>query len=167
MTGLLRWLFVIPFALLMAATAGALSLFVASVVDPTMAALVGHGLQAGLSALTESLFAADDPAPVMEAAATGFGRLAFAVLVLPPLAVGLGSEIARLRQPLWYAGATGMLTAAVPFLLRGVTARGATAAELHVSVVLGLAGAAAGLVYWMVAGRGAGAERRAEPVPTI
>jgi len=46
-----------------------------------------------------------------------------------------------------------VLTAAVPWILRGSSSHAATPAELHISAVLGLTGAVAGLVYWAIAGR--------------
>ena len=76
--------------------------------------------------------------------------------------VALVGEVAGLRRLAWYAGATGLLTAVIPWLLRG-SARVASPAELHVGFVLALTGAVAGLFYWMVAGRSAG--RRAPSPP--
>jgi hypothetical protein len=56
-----------------------------------------------------------------------------------------------MRSLLWHTLATAVLTAAVPWILRG-DARITTPAELHVSLVLGLTGAVAGLVYWAIIG---------------
>jgi hypothetical protein len=75
--------------------------------------------------------------------------------------VAILSEALGIRSLVWYAGATGVLTAAVPWILRGA-ARVANPAELHVSLVLALTGAAAGFVYWAIAGREAGGR----PLPT-
>jgi hypothetical protein len=51
----------------------------------------------------------------------------------------------------------GLLTAALPWLGRGAARLGsAPLAEARLTAVLFLAGAAAGLVYWLVAGRHAG-----------
>jgi uncharacterized membrane protein YjgN (DUF898 family) len=70
------------------------------------------------------------------------------------------SEVLGMRSLVWHVGATGVLTAAIPWILRG-EARVTSAAELHVSFVLGLTGAVAGLIYWAIVGREAG--RRAAP----
>jgi hypothetical protein len=152
---MIRWLLVIPFALLFAISAGSLFLLVASVVDPVMAALTGNTLFVAFWSLMDALSAVDDPTPVVEGAATGLGRLLFTFLILPPAFVALVGEVAGTRRLVWYGGATGVLTAMIPWLLRG-SPRVGSSAELHVAVVLGLTGAVAGLVYWMTAGRSAG-----------
>jgi hypothetical protein len=154
----MRWLgrlFLMTFALPIAITAGCGFLLFASVIDPVMAVLTGDTLFVGFWSLMDAIFAVDDPTPVVEGALSGIGRLVFALLVAPPLFAALVGEVAGARRALWYAGATGLLTAAMPWLLRG-SPRMASPAELHVSLVLGLTGAVAGLVYWMIAGRGAG-----------
>jgi NADH:ubiquinone oxidoreductase subunit 6 (subunit J) len=143
------------FALPVAITAGCIFLLFASVVDPVMAMLMGDTLFVGFWSLIDAIFAVDDPSFVVEGALTGMGRLFFTLLIAPPLFIALISEVIGARRALWYAGATGLLTAAVPWLLRG-SPRMASPAELHVSLVLGLTGAVAGLVYWMIAGRSAG-----------
>jgi hypothetical protein len=159
---MIRWLLVIPFALLFAVSASSLFLLVASVVDPVMAALTGNTVFVGFWSLLDALSMVDDPTPVIEGAAAGVGRLLFTFLILPPAFVALVGEVAGLRRLVWYAGATGVLTAMIPWLLRG-SPRVGSSAELHVALVLGLTGAVAGLVYWMAAGRSAGAGPPGEP----
>ena len=64
------------------------------------------------------------------------------------------------RSLLWHAGATGLLTGAVPWLTR--TAPAATPEETHLTVMLVLVGAVTGFVYWLIAGNSAGPARGAE-----
>jgi hypothetical protein len=155
---MIRWLLVLPFALVFAVGASSLFVVTASVVDPVMARLAGDTLFVGFWSLMDALFAVDDPAVVVAGAMTGLGKVVFTFLILPPVFVAVVGEVAGLRRLAWYAGATGLLTAAIPWLLRG-TARVASPAELHVGLVLGLTGAVAGFVYWLMAGRSAGLRR--------
>lgn len=154
----MRWigrLVLMAFALPVAIAAGCVFLLFALIVDPVMAAMTGDTLFVGFWSLMDAIFAADDPAFVVEGALTGLGRLFLTLMVAPLLFIALASEVTGARRVLWYMGATGLLTAAVPWLLRG-SPHMTSPAELHVSFVLGLAGAVAGFVYWMIAGRSAG-----------
>lgn len=159
---MIRWLLLIPFALLLAIGASSLSFMIAAIVDPLMAMLTGETLFVGFWALVDAVFSTDDPVPVVSDALLTVGRIVFTFLIFPPLLVAVVSEAFRMRSLLWHAGATGVLTAAVPWILRG-QARIATPAELHVSLILGLVGAVAGFVYWAVAGRDAGGRRPLPP----
>jgi hypothetical protein len=149
---MIRYILLIPFALLIAIGASSLFLLVASVADPVMAMLTGNTLLVGFWAFVDEVFSSEDPGPIVAAAFEAVGRVVFTLLVFPPLLVAVLSEVIRARSALWYAGATGVLTAAIPWILRG-SARVGSPGELHVSLVLGLTGAVAGLVYWAIAGR--------------
>jgi hypothetical protein len=153
---MIRWLLLIPFALLIATGASSLFFLVAALVDPVMAMLTGDTLFVGFWSFVDAVFSSDDPGPIVTEAFLAVGRIVFTLLVLPPLVIAVISEVLGMRSLVWHAGATGVLTAAVPWILRGA-ARVANPAELHVSLVLGLTGAAAGFVYWAIAGREAGA----------
>jgi len=152
---MIRWVLLIPFGLLIAIGASSFFLMVASIVDPVMATLTGDTLLVGFWTFVDAVFSADDPEPIVTEAFLAVGRLVFTLLVFPPLLVAILSEVLGLRSVVWYAAAMGVLTAAVPWILRGATRVG-TPLELHVSLVLGLTGAVAGLVYWAVAGQSAG-----------
>jgi hypothetical protein len=160
---ILRWLLLIPFGLLCALIAGGVFFILASLLDPTLASVTGETLFVGLWAFMDAVFAVEDPAVVVEGTMAGLSELAFTFLVVPPVFVALVGEIIGARHLLWYAAASGILTGAMPWLLRG-EARIGSPLELHISLVLGLAGAVAGLVYWMIAGRSAGARRPADPI---
>jgi hypothetical protein len=155
---MIRWLLLIPFALLIAVGASSLFFLVATMVDPLMASLTGDTLFVGFWSLFDAVYASEDPGPIVAEAFLAIGRIVFTLLVFPPLLIAVLSEVIGLRSMLWHALATGVLTAAVPWILRG-GARIANPAELHVSLVLGLTGAVAGLIYWAIAGRDAGGRR--------
>ncbi len=69
------------------------------------------------------------------------------------IAVLIG-EIARVRSSLWYAGATGVLAASVPWLARAAfhtqKAVSASPEELRFAFVFFLTGAASGFVFWLI-----------------
>src|ERR671917_2065020 len=144
---MIRWVLLIPFGLLIAVGASSFFLMVASIVDPVMATLTGDTLLVGFWTFVDAVFSADDPGPIVTEAFLAVGRIVFTLLVLPPLVIAVLSEVLGIRSLVWYVGATGVLTAAVPWILRGA-ARVANPAELHVSLVLALTGAAAGFGYW-------------------
>jgi hypothetical protein len=89
------------------------------------------------------------------------GRLIATVLLAPPAFVALVSEVLGARRLVWHAGATAVVTGALPWIVRGGT-RIATPEEVRISIILALTGAVAGFVYWLIAGRSAGPEP--EPV---
>ena len=152
---MVRWLIVIPLALLLAVAAGALAMALAWVVDPVLIELTGRAL----FVFWKAIFAAGDDSLVVDPVVHGLGRLALALLVVPPVFSALVLEFMGVWRLIAHAGLTALVTAAVPFLLRGPN-RGATPEEIHIAAVLALVGAVAGAVYWAVAGRGAGAPQR-------
>ncbi|HEX2509225.1 MAG TPA: hypothetical protein VHK66_01780 [Microvirga sp.] len=158
MSVMVRWLLVIPFALLAALAAGSLFFLIVAVADPVMAELAGKTLFVGFWSLMDAIVGAENPDAVVLDALTGVGRLTLMVFVLPPVFVALVGNMIGLRGLVWYTGATGLLAAAMPWLLRG-SPRVTTPDELRVSLLLGLTGAVAGFVYWLIACRGAGAAR--------
>jgi hypothetical protein len=159
---MLRWLLLIPFALLLAMGAGLLALMVAAAVSPEFALLIGGGVErlfATLFALAESGY---DPTPMAQATVSLLGRLGFGMLVAPVLLVAIASEVFRLRSGLIQTGATGLLAALVPLGMLGLS-RVPTLSETRVISALVLVGAVTGLVYWLVAGRSAGGEAADPP----
>lgn len=153
-------LLLVAFALPVAIVTGTLALLFVGLSDPVLAGLAGALVQAGFEALIDAFLAAEDPGLVVEGAAFGLGRLALAILVAPPVFVALAGEVIGTRSLLWYAGGTGLLAGAVPWLTR--TALAPAPAETHLTLALALAGAVTGLVHWLVAGSSAGPARRVE-----
>jgi hypothetical protein len=153
----LRRLVAVPFGLALAVTASFLFLVLASVIDPAMGSFAGEALWVGFWSLIDAVLSVEDPGPVVDAALADAGRLVATVLLIPPAFVALVGEVIGTRRLLWYAGATGILTGALPWLAGGA-ARPATPEEIRISAVLAITGAVAGFVYWLAAGRGAGPE---------
>ncbi|HEV7261315.1 MAG TPA: hypothetical protein VGN82_26285 [Bosea sp. (in: a-proteobacteria)] len=157
---MLRWLLLIPFALVIAMAAGLIAMMVASVVSPGIALLIGGGFERLLDALFGLAESGIDPGPTAVAAFSLLGRLGFAIIVAPVVLVAVGSELFGLRSGLIQSGLTGLLAALLPLAMLGLS-RTPTGAEVQIIGALVLVGAATGFVYWLIAGRGAGGERAA------
>ncbi|KAB1079087.1 hypothetical protein [Methylobacterium soli] len=158
-------LLILSLALLLAVPAGALTLVLVLVLDPAAQAWLAGGALAGLDATLSDLAAGMAPETMLLALA-GLAQALSVLLVAPPVLVALVGETLRLRALAWYAGAAGLLTAALPWLARGAVRPGGAerlAAEGHLSAILFLTGATAGLVYWLVAGRSAAQPPRGAP----
>jgi len=67
------------------------------------------------------------------------------------------------RSLIYYGLVTGLITAAIPWLMRGgYVETPALEAEWRITALLFVTGAVAGFVYWLITGRSAG-RRRAPP----
>lgn len=145
------------FALLLAIPAGAAILLAALMLDPTASVWLTKGALAGLDAGLSDL-AAGLPPDSFSLLLAGLARASFVLLAVPPAFAALVGETLRWRSLVWYGGACGLITAALPWLVRGAVRPGGPqlAAEARVTAILFVAGAGAGLVYWLVAGRSAG-----------
>lgn len=146
-------LFAASLALLLAIPAGAGVLVLALVLDPVAGAWLTAGALAGLEGALADLSAGLPPEGLALLLA-GLVRVLFWLLVVPPVLVAAAGETLRLRGLAWYGLGCGLLTAALPWLGRGAVRPGsAPLAEARLTAILFLAGAGAGLVYWLIAGR--------------
>ncbi len=79
------------------------------------------------------------------------------VCVLPVTIVALVGSISGTRGFVFHAAISGVLAAAMPWVLRSgrIVERGAqmSPAEGHLTLILFLTGVVAGTVYWLIAGR--------------
>ncbi|GJE13067.1 MULTISPECIES: hypothetical protein [Methylobacterium] len=157
-------LFLGAFALLLAVPTGSAVLVSALLIDPAAQAWLTGGALAGLDMALSDLSAGLPPEGLILFIA-GLAQALFVLLVVPPALVGLAGEVLGRRGLLWYGAGCGLLTAALPWLTRGAMRSGSArdpallAAEARLTVILFAVGASAGLVYWLVAGRGAGYRR--------
>jgi hypothetical protein len=157
---MLRWLLLIPFGLVMAMAAGLVAMMIAAAAEPTLALMVGGGIERLLDILFGLADSGIDPTPTAQAAFALVSRLGFAIIVLPVVLVAVGAELFGLRSGLIQSGSTGLLTALLPLALLGLT-RTPSGPEMQVLGALVLVGAASGFVYWLIAGRSAGGEAAA------
>lgn len=82
--------------------------------------------------------------------------LASGLSILPALLVIIAGEVGRIRSWLYYVVGGGLALASVPLLTRLSQNEGFVVPPTTVWQVLATAGFAAGLMYWLVAGRNAG-----------
>ncbi len=99
------------------------------------------------------------------AALTRFVRMAVVTVCgAPVVAVASIGEIARVRALPWDAGATGVVAASAPWLIRVTLhlprAAGYNFAELRFALVFFVGGLISGSICWILAGRDAGASLR-------
>jgi hypothetical protein len=149
------------FATAVAIGAGLVFLPVAALVDPVTRAAGFALIQFAVWALADveiedGLDGCDLPA------LTRFVWVAvMTVCVVPVVAVASIGEVARVRALSWYAGATGLAATSAPWLIRATLhlprAAGCNFAELRFALVFFFAGLISGSVYWLLAGRDAGA----------
>jgi hypothetical protein len=158
MSIILRWLIVIPFALLVAVSVGLIAFFVASAVVPELGLLVGAGFQALVASVFDEAMAGTDPTGRLFTAFALSGRLALAIFVLPVVLTALACEIFGLRGGLLQISGTGALAALLPLAMLQL-GRSPTLAEGRVIAALFFTGAVIGLFYWLIAGRKAGSKR--------
>lgn len=156
---MLRWLLLIPFALIFAMGTGLFAMMIASLASPEVALLIGGGFDRLMDALFGLAEAGYDPAPAAQAAFALIGRLGLAIIVAPVVFTALFSEIFRIRSLLVQSGLTGALAALLPLAMLQF-ARAPSQSEARILGALVLVGAMTGFVYWLVAGRSAGGEPR-------
>ena len=147
------------FGLLLAITAGLLALVVGIAVEPAARELIAALGAAGFDDILSDLWEGDTPELAPGGLLIRLWAVSATLLVLPPALVALIGEIAGARSFVWYGFGCGALTAALPWLSRGSkpsVGGDVLVAEGRITAVLFVAGAAAGLTYWLVAGRSAG-----------
>jgi hypothetical protein len=149
------------FAAAVAIGAGLVVLPVAALSDPVTRAAGFALIQFAVWALADADIADGLNGGGVPALARFVWMAVVTVCVVPVIAVALIGEIARVRALPWYAGATGLAAAAAPWLIRATLhlprAAGYNLAELRFALVFFIAGLISGSVYWLLAGRDAGA----------
>ena len=149
------------FAMAVAIGAGLVFLPVAALADPVTRAAGFALIQFAVRALADADIA-DGLSGGGLAALTGFVWTAFmTVCAVPVVAVASLGEVARVRALSWYSGATGLAAASAPWVIRATLhlprAAGYNFVELRFALVFFVAGLISGSVYWLLAGRNAGA----------
>jgi hypothetical protein len=152
--------FVVLFGLLLAIPAGLLALAIGIALEPAAQDLLATLGLAGLDAVYSEIWRGDAPDMVAADLVVGVWALSTTLVVLPSALVALIGEGLGTRSFVWYGFACGALTAALPWLGHGREhVAEISAAEGRLTALLFLTGAAAGLIYWLVAGRSAGRPR--------
>jgi hypothetical protein len=151
--------FLFLFGLFLAIPAGLLALAVGITVEPAAQELIAALGVAGFEDFLLDLWGDGLSEAAPRSVFIRLWALSATLLVLPPALVALIGEIAGMRSFVWYGFGCGALTAALPWLGRGsgrFSNGSVLGAEGRITALLFLAGAVAGLTYWLVAGRSAG-----------
>jgi hypothetical protein len=97
--------------------------------------------------------------PLIELFVTLLSRFVIAVLFAPVILTALAAEIGGFRSWFFHAVVTALLTAAIPFAVMPELFGGAVPALMSLpTALLATTGAVAGTIYWIIAGRSAGAD---------
>jgi hypothetical protein len=152
--------FLFLFGLLLAIPAGVVALAVGIALEPAAQELIGALGAAGFEDFLFDLWDDGLPAIAPGSLLVRVWALSATLLILPPALVALVGEIAGTRSFVWYGFGCGALTAALPWLGRSserFSDGDVLGAEGRITALLFVTGAVAGLTYWLVAGRTAGA----------
>jgi hypothetical protein len=152
MRAVLRLLILVPLGVIAGAAAASMMIFIFVTNVAEFAATFGAALLAAWNALWDAAFVPDGPQAANVLAAR-IGGLSMLVLFAPVAMTALIAEIARLRGALAHVVLAGALTILLPFAAFA-PARALSAGEARVLACLFFTGVAAGLVYWLIAGRG-------------
>lgn len=148
-----------------ASAAALIFLPVALFLDPMIQSAVSQAPSEHWIALLESLFSDDDPQEAVTTLMQLLWTIGMLVCVVPVTVTALIGGVAGSRSFILYAGLTGILAAAMPWLLRAsrFASRGGemSAAEGRLTLVLFLTGGVAGAIYWAIAARSQGKPSRA------
>ena len=156
-------IFIILAGLACGVAAGVIALPVLALMDPVTREAGFAMFATGIGALIDSDIEPEDAAGSLLLLVHG---VTMAICVAPLGVAALLGELARVRSWFWYACCSGGLAAAMPFLLRLWTglARRTTApdsttatAESRFLLLFFFVGIIAGSIYWLIAGRNAGA----------
>jgi hypothetical protein len=151
--------FLYLFGVLLAIPAGLTMFAIGLAVEPAAQELVAALGMAGLEDLVSDLWDEGLSEMVPGTLFLQLWALSAALFVMPPAVVALIGEMAGTRSFVWYGFGCGALMAALPWLSRGGEHLGGgqvLGAEGRITALLFVTGAAAGLTYWLVAGRSAG-----------
>jgi hypothetical protein len=148
--------------LIFAIPAGALTLGLGIFSEPAAQDLVVMIGTAVFDLLFSEAMSNGQPDVVFAEFALGFAFISMVVLVIPVSFVAICGEVTGTRSLIYYGFVTGLITAAIPWLMRGgYVETPALEAEWRITALLFVTGAVAGFVYWLITGRSAG--RRPAP----
>ncbi|MGY6569249.1 MAG: hypothetical protein ACXIVE_09670 [Salinarimonas sp.] len=146
--------------LIFAIPAGAVTLALGIFSEPAAQQLVAMIGTAVFDLLFSEAIRNGDPDVVFAEFAMGFAFISLVLLVAPVSFVAICGEVTGTRSLIYYGVVTGLITAAIPWLMRGgYVETPALEAEWRITALLFVTGAVAGFVYWLITGRSAGRRR--------
>ena len=161
--GFLRRALLMVSGFLIAVSVGALFLPFPALFDPAIRALGLEAAATGVFQIFNEAMAGAEPDFDLPALFYFFSAALLAVCVAPLALVALIGEAAGAKNWAWYAGASGLLAAASPWIARGAAglsgAHRGNPLELRFAALFFLTGALTGFVYWLIAARRGGVAR--------
>jgi hypothetical protein len=163
-----RRLIVMTFGFLIATGVGAIFLPLAALFDPTTREAGFDATAAAFVALIDELSAYDPPYFAPSAMSFLFWAIFVGVCAAPLAVSALIGEVANVGAWTWYAGASGLLAAAAPWIARASrgleNAHRGNAVEARFALLFFLTGVMTGSVYWLIAVRRSRIGERAPPL---
>ncbi|MGL4323032.1 MAG: hypothetical protein ACRCTD_03250 [Beijerinckiaceae bacterium] len=156
MNAIIRYLFLVPLGLLFGITTTLVTFLILTIFVPDLAQTIGAAIVAATNAVFDSLTRDDT------AGAAAVGMRAWQLLAMtfaaPVVITAVLGEMFRLGGALGHAVVSGVLAALVPLAASGAASRVAegasgSGAESRVLACLFFAGAAGGLLYFLIGGR--------------
>lgn len=160
-------LILIPLGILLAASCVLVFLGIVGVVKPAVGDAIAMTAFRTMDRMFQTVLEGEEAIRQFGWSLVIFSRFAVVVLILPVTLVAVVAEFFAFRSWLFHALVTALLTAAMPFALMPELIRGFQFAS-SATALLASAGALAGTIYWIIAGRGAGsAPKTAEERATV
>lgn len=150
-------LLLIPIAVAIAAFCALLFLGIVGMTRPEIAQAVAETAYQTMDQLFRTALAGEEAIIRYGQSFALFSRFVVTVLILPVALTAAIAEVLAFRAYLFHALLTALVTAALPFALMPELIRGFAYAS-PATGLLAATGALAGTIYWMLAGRSAGAE---------
>ncbi|MFM9973313.1 MAG: hypothetical protein ACKVON_01910 [Beijerinckiaceae bacterium] len=154
---LMRLFILIPLGIVLAAFSAGAFLVIAGVVQPHIGGAITDGAITTIRTLFDSLLQEGEAIDRFGRLAQGLTTLMLAVVFLPVALIAAVSEVFNLRWWLPQAAGAAMLTALLPWAALPELMSGTPVASA-LTGLLAATGALSGSIYWMVAGRSAGAD---------
>ncbi len=149
-------LILIPLAILVAAIASGSFLVITGFVQPQIGGAVTDAAIATVQTLVQSLMEDGEAIDRFGRLAKGLSVLTVSVLFLPLALVAAVAEVFSLRWWVVQALGVAMLAALLPWAMMPTLMAGAPLGS-SLTGILAASGALAGSIYWLIAGRSAGA----------
>jgi hypothetical protein len=165
-------LILIPLAIAIAAFCALLFLGIVGMTRPEIAQAIAETAYRTMDELFRTALAGEEAIRSYAQNFVLFSRFVVVVLIAPVALTAVVAEVLGFRAYLFHALLAALLTAAMPFALLPDLIRGFPYAS-PATGLLAAAGALAGTIYWMLAGRGAGADpltvedRATMPAPRV
>jgi hypothetical protein len=154
---LLGRIILIPLAILIAAITAGFFLVITGFVQPQLGGAIAEAAIRTMQILADSLMEDGEALDRFARLAKGLSTLTLAVMFLPVALVAAVAEVFSLRWWIVQALGAALLTALLPWAMLPNLMAGTPLAS-SLTGVLAATGALAGSIYWMIAGRSAGAD---------